>query len=171
MRKENIEMKNENNKKPQKVVFEFARFVLTGAVTTLIDIIVMGVVLYLFNPKLYPHFFNVWFGGGNPSTIATVVGTSVGFGVGIVCSYLLSICFVFNNKGNSKTAKGTILFFVFSIVGFLLNMAGMWLGYDIIGINEWIVKIIMTLVVLVYNFITRKLFIFKKTEENKNTSV
>ena len=44
-------------------------------------------------------------------------------------------------------------------------MAGMWLGYDIIGINEWVTKIIMTLVVLVYNFTTRKIFIFKKDDK------
>ena len=131
----------------------------------------MGIVLYVFNPKLYPNFFNVWFGGGSPSTLATVVGTSVGFGVGILCSYLLSIYVVFNNKGNSKTPKGTILFFVFSIVGFFLNMAGMWLGYDLLKINEWIVKIIMTLVVLIYNFVTRKLFIFKKSLETPKENI
>ena len=36
------------------------------------------------------------------------------------------------------------------------------LGYDILNINEWVTKIIMTLIVLVYNYATRKLIIYKK---------
>ena len=47
-------------------------------------------------------------------------------------------------------------------------MVGMWLGYDICGINEWITKILMTMIVLVYNYVTRKLFIFKS--EAKTTA-
>ena len=77
-------------------------------------------------------------------------------------NYILSVLFVYEDKGNSKSVKGAILFAVFSIIGMLINMGGMWLGYDVCGINEWVTKIIMTLVVLVYNYTTRKLFIFKK---------
>ena len=57
------------------------------------------------------------------------------------------------------------LFVVLSVVGLLINMGGMYVGYDLLGINEWITKIIMTIIVLVYNYISRKLFIFKKKEE------
>ena len=53
-------------------------------------------------------------------------------------------------------------------IGLFINMGGMWLGYDIIGINEWITKIIMTFVVLVYNFVTRKVFIFKKDKTTES---
>ena len=141
---------------------EFARFFITGGIATVIDMFIMGIVLYIFNPSLYPKFYNVWIGGGDPSTIATVIGTGTGFVISLFCNYLMSIFLVFNDKGNSRTAKGAILFFVLATIGLFINMGGMWLGYDIIGINEWITKIIMTFVVLVYNFVTRKVFIFKK---------
>lgn len=141
---------------------EFARFVIVGGITTLIDMLVMGVILYLFEPSLYPKFYNVWIGKvGDPKTIAAVIGTGTGFVVSVIFSYLLSIKFVYNDEGNSKTTKGAILFFVLAAGGLFLNMFGMWLGFDVIGINEWIVKIIMTLVVLFYNFATRKILIFK----------
>jgi putative flippase GtrA len=152
-----------------KRLCEIIRFVIVGGIATLIDMFVMGVVLYAFNPSLYPNFFNVFYGGGEPSSIATIVGTGTGFVVSLVANYLLSVLFVYEEKGNSKSFKGVVLFVVFSVIGLLINMGGMWLGYDIFGINEWITKIIMTLVVLVYNYITRKLFIFKKTE-NKTES-
>ena len=144
-----------------KKLCEIIRFVIVGGIATVIDYFVMGLVLYLFNPDLYPHFYNVWIGkAGDPSTIATVVGTGTGFCVSLIANYLLSVFFVYEEEGNSKSVKGVIYFFLFSFGGLLLNMAGMWLGYDICGINEWITKIGMTLIVLVYNYTTRKLFIF-----------
>lgn len=170
-------MEKTKEKKPNKIkiwydgfkqkhgrLAEIVRFVIVGGIATVIDYFVMGVILYIFDPSLYPNFFNVFYGGGEPKTIATVVGTGTGFVVSLIFNYLLSVLFVYEEKGNSKTAKGVILFVVLSTIGMLLNMGGMWLGYDILGINEWIVKIFMTIVVLVYNYVTRKLFIFKKSQ-------
>ena len=149
----------------KKDKFEFARFFFVGCLTTLLDMFVMGVILYLFDSSLYPNFYNVWFGqAGEPSTTATVIGTGVGFMLGIIASYLLSIFYVYKDKGNSRTLKGAVLFFALAIGGMALNMAGMWLGYDIIGINEWVTKIVMTLITLFYNYYTRKIFIFKKSK-------
>ena len=155
--------------KSHKRLCEIVRFVIVGGLATLIDMLVMGVILYLFNPSLYPKFYNVWVGKvGNPSTIATVVGTGAGFVVSLVFNYLLSVIFVYEDKGNSKTVKGVVLFAVLSVIGLLINMGGMWLGYDVCHINEWITKIIMTLVVLVYNYVSRKLFIFKKDNKKQD---
>ncbi|MBR2391496.1 MAG: GtrA family protein [Clostridia bacterium] len=163
MKKENkliVWCKNFNEK--HKKLCEIARFVIVGGIATVIDLFVMGLVLYAFEPALYPKFYNIWIGGGDPSTLATVIGTGTGFVVSLVFNYILSVLFVYEDKGNSKSVKGAILFAVLSVIGMLINMGGMWLGYDVCGINEWVTKIIMTLVVLVYNYITRKLFIFKK---------
>lgn len=152
--------------KEHKKFCEFARFFITGGIATVIDMFIMGVVLYIFNPSLYPKFYNVWIGGGDPSTIATIIGTGTGFVISLFCNYLMSIFLVFNDKGNSTTVKGAVLFFVLATIGLFINMAGMWIGYDLLGINEWITKIIMTLIVLVYNFTTRKIFIFKKKDKS-----
>lgn len=141
---------------------EIVRFLVFGGICTIIDMFVMGVVLYVFDPSLYPNFFNVFFGGGDPSTLVTVIGTGTGFIVSLIANYIFSVVFVFKEKGNSKSVKGAITFAVFAIIGLLLNMSGMWLGYDVLHINEWITKIMMTLIVLVYNYTTRKLIIFKK---------
>lgn len=149
-----------------KRLCEIARFVIVGGIATVIDYLVMGLVMYFFNPSIYPHFYNVWIGkAGNPSTIATVIGTGSGFCVSLIANYLLSVLFVYEEKGNSKTVKGVILFAVMSAGGLLLNMLGMWLGYDICKINEWITKILMTMIVMCYNYLTRKLLIFRKSPD------
>lgn len=149
---------------------EFARFVIVGGLTTLLDMLIMGVILYAFEPSIYPKFYNVWFGeAGNPKVIATIIGTGTGFTISSIFSYILSIKVVYNNEGNSKTAFGAILYFVLAAGGLFLNMGGMWLGYDILGINEWIVKIAMTLIVMFYNFGTRKVLIFRKSKKENNS--
>lgn len=141
---------------------EIIRFVIFGGICTIIDMFVMGIVLYVFEPSIYPNFFNVFYGGGEPKTIATVIGTGAGFTVSVICNYLFSTFIVFKEKGRSKSVKGVVLFVMFAAIGLFLNMGGMWLGYDILNINEWVTKIIMTLIVLVYNYATRKLIIYKK---------
>lgn len=37
----------------------------------------------------------------------------------------------------------------------------MYVGFDVLHINEWIVKIVLTIIVLIYNYITKRLIIFK----------
>lgn len=182
MKKENkLFVKIKDFSQKHKKLCEIIRFVIVGGIATVIDMLVMGIVLYLFEPALYPKFYNVWIGKvGDPKTIATVIGTGSGFVISLIFNYILSVLFVYEDKGNSKSVKGAVLFCVLSVIGLIINMVGMWIGYDLIGINEWITKIIMTLIVLVYNYTTRKLFIFKKgnkeelqqenlEEENKNT--
>lgn len=147
---------------------EIIRFLIVGGLATIVDYLAMGVVLYLFNPSLYPHFYNVWIGGENPSTIATVIGTGIGFIAGLIFNYVFSILFVFHEKGESRSAKGFLLFSLFAFGGLLIHLLGMYVGYDLLRINEWIVKTFFTLVVLVYNYITRKLFIFKPQNPTEN---
>jgi len=76
---------------------------------------------------------------------------------------------VFIQKGNSKSALGFLEFALLSAVGLGLHELGMYVFNSLCGMNEWIVKILMTAVVLVYNYISRKAFIFKakKPEEKK----
>ena len=155
------------NKYPR--LAEIMRFLIVGGLATVVDYLFMGVILYCFNPSLYPHFYNVWIGGQKPSTLATVIGTGVGFVAGLIFNYIFSIIFVFHEKGESRSAKGFILFSLFAFGGLLIHLVGMYLGYDVLHINEWVVKTFFTLVVLVYNYITRKLFIFKPKAQSKTT--
>ena len=170
MKKENklvLWYKSFNEK--HKALCEIARFVIVGGIATVIDWLVMGLILYAFDPSLYPKFYNVWIGGGDPTTLAAVIGTGTGFLVSVVANYLLSVLFVYEEKGNSKSVKGAFLFVFLSAIGLGINTGGMWLGYDICGINEWVTKIIVTFIVLCYNYITRKMFIFNKSKA-KNVS-
>ena len=51
-------IKKLNEKYP--LFMEIVRFGVVGVLATVVDMVAMGVVLYLFEPSLYPHFYNVW---------------------------------------------------------------------------------------------------------------
>ncbi len=146
---------------------EIIRFLIIGGGATLLDMLAMGVVLYAWQPALYPYFYQVFYGGGAPCTAATVVGTGVGFTTGLIFNYVFSILFVFHEAGRSRSVKGFLLFAVLSLIGLGIHLLGMYLGYNCLHINEWLVKIVLTIVVLVYNYVTRKVLVFNspKTKE------
>lgn len=58
-----------------------------------------------------------------------------------------------------------IILIAINIVSFLYNIhiLGMYVGFDVLHINEWIVKIVLTIIVLIYNYITKRLIIFKRS--------
>ena len=151
------------NKYPK--LYEIFKFLVVGGFATIIDMLAMAIVLYIYNPKLYDYnFLNTVIGNESPDNFATVLGTGIGFICGLIFNYIFSIISVFNKSDTTfaKTKKGFILFSLLSSIGLLIHIVGMAVGYGVLKINEWIVKVILTFVVLVFNYITRKKIIFKE---------
>ncbi|MGN0819604.1 MAG: GtrA family protein [Christensenellaceae bacterium] len=154
----------------KNLVGEICRFIIVGGLATVVDFFAMGVTKYICQPEIYPSFISVFLtfmNGIKSSTAADMAGTGVGFIFGLIANYLLSVVFVFNEEGNSKTAQGIIKFVVFSLIGFGMHELGMFLFSRFTPVNEWITKVLMTCIVLVYNYVTRKLFIFNRKGEKQ----
>ena len=148
--------------------YEIFKFLIVGGFATIIDMLAMAIILYLHNPSLYNYnFINTIIGGASPNGLITVISTGAGFIFGLIFNYIFSILFVFNktNTNFAKTKTGFVVFALLSSVGFIIHTLGMALGYGALKINEWIVKVVLTLVVLAFNYITRKKFIFKNKKE------
>lgn len=79
----------------------------------------------------------------------------------IFICYLLNVKFVFKSGRYSKS-KEIFAFYVFSFIGFFLNIGLMFLMTKYLPIWYVISKTIVTLVVAVFNFIARKKFVFLK---------
>ena len=154
-----------------KTVAEILRFIVVGGIATIIDMLFMGITMYIMQPSIYSSFINVFINAPTPSTLATIVGTTMGFIVGLAVNYVLSIAFVFNDKGKSKSAQGFLMFTVLSVIGLLINIVGMYLGFDLMHLNQWLVKIVMIIVVLIYNYISKKLLLFKKDKKKEETAI
>lgn len=144
---------------------EIFRFLLVGGLATLVDASVMALVQYLLEPTLYTDFFSLFTAKG--TGYVYILGTACGFTVGLIVNYFLSVFFVFEHKGKSKTPYGFIVFTLLSLVDLGLHILGMYIGNTLLNINPWIVKIFMTAVVLVYNYISKRLILFKDGKKTK----
>lgn len=142
---------------------EFARFLIVGGIATLVDMLVMALVQYILEPALYTDFLSIFTAKG--TGYVYILGTALGFTVGLLVNYALSVLFVFEQTDKGKTAYGFVVFALLSLIGLGLHFLGMYVGNTLWGINAWIVKILMTGLVLIYNFVSKKLILFKKSEK------
>ena len=144
-----------------KTLREIFRFLLVGGLATIIDYLVMGLATYFISNNSFDSFLNVFVDEGIETWVVQL-STTLGFISGLIVNYILSIIFVYDNKGNSKSATGFIIFTVLSVIGLLINNGGVYLGYNLIGWPLLIVRMIMTIIVMCYNYVSKRVIIFKK---------
>jgi len=172
-----IELIKEQRKKYPKIC-EIIRFLIIGGIATIIDMLVMAGIIYITNKDMFPAGFISVFGENHSiNGLVVVFATAIGFAVGLVFNYFFSIIYVYDNDNNyAKTKKGFLLFTILSAIGLIIQSLGMFIGYSLLGINEWVVKVVLVFIVLIFNYITRKIFVFNKgmnleTSESKNSNI
>ena len=88
-----------------------------------------------------------------------LISATISFIVSLVYNYLMSMRFVFAHRKDMSRRREFILFCLFSAVGLVINDVLMWAGTDLLGVAYYLTKIFATAVVMVWNFVTRKLFL------------
>lgn len=92
-----------------------------------------------------------------------LISAACSFTVSVIFNYLLSVKFVFETKKDANKKQEFVLFVVLSLIGLGLNQIIMWATVEKIGIYYMLAKVIATGIVMVYNFITRKIFLEDKS--------
>jgi putative flippase GtrA len=88
-----------------------------------------------------------------------LISAAFGFCISVIFNYIASVKWVFDvNEDNSK-GKNFVLFIIFSVIGLLLTELIMHVGVNVLHFNYMIIKIVSTAIVMVFNFITRKMFL------------
>ena len=127
----------------KKLMEQIVRFGIVGVIAFVIDYAVLLVLTEV-------------------AGIHYLISSAVAFLVSVIFNYILSITFVFEtDKTKSKGAQFS-LFAVMSAGGLGINQLMMWLLSDIMFIPYQLSKFFATAVVMVYNFVTRKLFLERK---------
>ncbi|MDE6200947.1 MAG: GtrA family protein [Clostridiales bacterium] len=149
----------------KQTTLEFLKSVAVGLASNAVDFLLTAVFLYAYGHEHYDGFWGVFSGatvGGpySPQFSVYITATVIGYISAVLVNYLLSSIFVFKYGNVGKNKYGFLKFIFFSAIGLGLTSLGSWIGYDVIGGNIWVVKLIVQLIVFVYNFITRRLFIF-----------
>lgn len=87
-----------------------------------------------------------------------LISCGISFTISVTVNYLLSIRFVFKSKNGGK-AKDFILFVILGISNLLLTEVFMWIGVEQLSFHYMLVKLAVTGIVTVYNFIAKKIFL------------
>lgn len=93
--------------------------------------------------------------------ISYLVSSGISFSVSVVVNYTLSLKFVFETDKDKNKIVEFLIFIILSVVGLGINQVLMWVCVDKLHVYYMISKIGVTGVVMVYNFITRKLILEK----------
>lgn len=88
-----------------------------------------------------------------------LISAAISFIISLTFNYFLSTKWVFEAK--KQTPKEVIIFVLLSVVGLGINEVLIYLGTKKLGIDVMIIKLFATAIVMVYNFITRKLILEK----------
>lgn len=88
-----------------------------------------------------------------------LLAAGISFCVSVIVNYLLSMRFIFESKENINKLKEFVIFVILSVIGLGLNELFMWLIVEKVELHYMLTKIIVTAIVMVYNFITRKLIL------------
>lgn len=127
------------------------------------------------NNKLFAQIIKFGFVGGTSFVIDAgilflltefcgihyLLSGAISFTASVIYNYMLSIKWVFDAKKDVNKVQELAVFIGLSVIGLGLNQLLMWLSVDIFHIYYMLSKIIATAIVMVYNFVTRKLFIEK----------
>lgn len=158
-----------------KLLKQILKFGVVGGLSFVIDFVIYTIVIKLI-----------------PGQYTYILAGVCGFTISLIFNYLASMAFVFERKENASRKQEFIIFLVLSLIGLVLNTILLWLYVDIltgkvawiyrvheaiflwlqgIGVSffgdisefiEIMAKVFATALVMVYNFVSRKMTLEKK---------
>ena len=147
---------------------EYIKSMLVGAAATLLDFLVTALILYMAGHEHYAGFLGVFSGktvGGTyvPPMSIYITATVLSFVVSVLFTYIMCVFFVYEYGNVGKNTRGFIKFVAFAAIGLTITTLGSVIGshaFGLHGSNIWWIKITITVIVFVFNFFTRKYFVF-----------
>lgn len=127
----------------KKLIAQFMKFGIVGVIAFVIDYGFMVLLTEVFG-------------------VPYLISTTVSFIISVIFNYFASMRFVFKHKDDMSRRREFIIFVVLSVIGLVINDVFMWLMVDFLFIDYRISKIVVTFIVAVWNFVTRKIFLEAK---------
>lgn len=149
----------------KKLISQIMKFGVVGVICFVIDYVIGLVVLNII----------LAFGSESLFELASMAGSALGFTISVIVNYILSFKYVFARKEEMNRKAEFVIFIVLSVIGLGLNQLIIWVCVGPIYSHvAWLkqllhynlaftaAKVIATGIVMIYNFITRKIFLEQK---------
>lgn len=124
----------------RKLIEQIMKFGVVGVIAFIID---FGVMVFLTEV----------FG------IDPVISATVSFIISVIFNYAASMRYVFSHREGMSRTREFVIFVVLSAIGLGINDLLIWAGTDLASFDYRLVKIFATAVVMVWNFVTRKILL------------
>ena len=124
------------------MVLQLIRFGIVGVIATFVDVGVLVVLKELLHMDV-------------------LLASFTSFCVSVAVNYILSMAFVFKSKKQSKIRE-FIIFLLLSVGGLCLNQFILWIGVNFTPMYYLVIKAFALVIVPIYNFTTRKIFLEAK---------
>ncbi len=126
--------------KKEHLLVQIFNFCIVGGIATVIDF----VFLYLFRDVV---------------KLPLLVSNTLSFTISFLYNYWASMTFVFDVDENKSKKKNFVLFLVFSLIGLGINNFLVWFVTEKMNVYYMLSKVIATIFVMIFNFVTRKKFL------------
>lgn len=128
--------------KLKKLIVQLFKFGIVGVIAFVVD---YGFMV------LFTEVFGIHY----------MASSTISFLISVVVNYLLSMRYVFQRKEDLDRKAEFIIFVILSAVGLGVNELCMWLFTSKLGIAYYFSKIGATAIVMIWNFVSRKIFLEK----------
>ena len=122
-------------------ILQYAKFAVVGITSLMVD---YGVLVFLTE--------NTAFG------LDYFQASAFSYTISIFVNYILSMKYVFHGREDMSRMKEASIFFVLSLIGLFLTQMVMWFAVECLGLYYASAKLLSTLMVTNYNYISRKKF-------------
>jgi putative flippase GtrA len=127
----------------KKLNAQVMKFVVVGGLSFVLDFIIYFVLT---------NFLSVYY----------LIAGFFSFTLSLIFNYLMSMKFVFKSKDDLKKSHEFVIFATLSVMGLGLNLLSLYVLVDLFKMNDLIAKVFVAGIVMVFNFVTRKIFLEQK---------
>lgn len=123
-----------------KLIAQFMKFGVVGVISFVIDFGLLALLTEVFD-------------------INYLISATISFTASVIFNYAASMRYVFTHKEDMSRRREFVIYVCLSVIGLAINNLCMWAGVELFDIHYLITKIGATAIVMVWNFVTRKIFL------------
>ena len=128
------------------ILSQFIKFVIVGLIAFAID---YGLLI------LFTEVFGINY----------LISATISFIISVIFNYIASMRYIYTHKQQYSRKREFIVFCILAVIGLIINNALLYMTVEIFGQDYKYMKLIAAVIVALWNFISRKVFLDAKNFE------